>query len=254
MIFSWWRSISFLLTLLITGCTTISSSNKSNIRQPAGVQHTVKSGETLFRIALYYYETSSTSETLFAVERIKQANGLSSDVISPGQKLFVPGTSKKPPAYPLLPPAASVPPAKPPSISPPALSPEKPSFLKSQDFIWPVEGKVICRYGELGNKGIDILVKPGAAVIASQGGKISFSGQTSKYGETVIIEHPDGTYTVYGHDLQVKVTTGDVVKQGEIIARVKNGSQKIRYVHFEIRRKAETMDPLQVLPEIKENR
>ncbi len=251
------RVTGLTLLLLLTGCTSTGSSNvRQRARQVSGVQHTVKPGENLFRIALYYYETTSTSETLQAVERIKQANGLRTEILSAGQKLFIPGTHKQQPRHALLPPTSpspSVPAEKPPRPSPQP-PPEKVPLLKQENFIWPVEGKVICRYGELDNKGIDILTTPGAVVVASREGRVSFAGQTSKYGETVIIEHADSTYTVYGHDFNIKVAPGRVVKQGETIGQVKDGSQKLRYLHFEIRRGQGTVDPLQVLPEKTESR
>jgi len=246
-----YRVVCLAVSISLSSCSyTISSNVKPRQRQATGVHHTVKRGENLFRIALYYYDTTSTSETIMAVERIKQANALSSDVISPGQKLFIPGTTKKPPQNPLLPPETISSPAlekpKTPATTP---GPQTPVIIKSESYLWPVEGKIICRYGELGNKGLDILTKPAAPVVASRSGTVSFAGQTSRYGETIIIQHPDGIYTVYGHDLHLKVEKGKSVRQGEVIAQVKNSTQKIRYVHFEIRKGTETIDPLQVLPE-----
>ncbi|EPD53197.1 LysM peptidoglycan-binding domain-containing protein [Paenisporosarcina sp. FSL H8-0542] len=46
--------------------------------------HVVKPGETLYRIAMNYYNSPD------AVEKIKSANGLSSDSISTGQTLILP--------------------------------------------------------------------------------------------------------------------------------------------------------------------
>lgn len=53
--------------------------------QTAGANtHVVQPGETLYRIAMNYYNTPD------AVERIKAANGLTSNSISEGQKLVLP--------------------------------------------------------------------------------------------------------------------------------------------------------------------
>lgn len=49
--------------------------------KPTSVSHTVKSGDTLYGLALRYKST---------VAKIKSANGLSSDLIRPGQKLRIP--------------------------------------------------------------------------------------------------------------------------------------------------------------------
>lgn len=59
--------------------------NQNNGNQQAGGKtHTVAPGETLYRISVNYYQTGD------GVEKIKQANGLSSNSISVGQKLVIP--------------------------------------------------------------------------------------------------------------------------------------------------------------------
>ena len=50
----------------------------------SGKTHVVQPGETLYRIAMNYYNSPD------AVEKIKSANGLSSDSISTGQTLILP--------------------------------------------------------------------------------------------------------------------------------------------------------------------
>ena len=57
------------------------SSSSSSSSGSIKATHTVKSGETLFSIARHYGSTP---------DKIKKANGLSSDVIRVGQKLTIP--------------------------------------------------------------------------------------------------------------------------------------------------------------------
>lgn len=52
--------------------------------QAGGKTHTVGPGETLYRISVNYYQTGD------GVDKIKSANGLSSNSISEGQKLVIP--------------------------------------------------------------------------------------------------------------------------------------------------------------------
>ncbi len=52
--------------------------------QPSEKTHIVQPNETLYRIAMNYYNSAD------AVEKIKEANGLTSDTISSGQKLILP--------------------------------------------------------------------------------------------------------------------------------------------------------------------
>lgn len=71
------------------------------------------------------------------------------------------------------------------------------------------------------------------------------------YGNYVIIQHDDGNYTLYGHLAQnsIKVTAGDVVDQGQVIAKLGNsGSSTGPHLHFEVREDGNTgthrVDPL----------
>ena len=262
----------FLMILLISGCSITVGTHSS--RRPAkqtreqvrrqektGATHIVKPGENLYRISVYYYDSPSTEEAKKGVERIRNANRLESEQLSVGQKILVPGTKKKQPDRPLLPPGSGDPTTsrtasgrQPPSGELPAPerppAGETPSIVKDTMFVWPVIGKIICRYGELGNQGMDILARPEADVVASRDGEVSFSGTTAKYGETLIIQHDNNYLTVYGHDFMPSVKKGGKVKKGEAIGKMKSGTQKQRYLHFELRLGAEPRNPMTYLPPI----
>lgn len=240
--------IFLLVLLIISGCTlTVGTKYPAKQKQKIaekkttiyeqGVWHTVKKGENLYRISLYYEVPR---------EEIKKANKMDSDSIVVGQRLLIPGTKKKPPLVALTPDYTPVVEEK---KLPEDMPEKKPDvkIVKEKDFLWPVEGKIICNYGELGNRGIDILTKPSAEVKAAKDGKVAYVGSTTKYGETVIIEHLDEIFTVYGHDMIVKVKQGQNVKAGTVIAEMKNSSQARRYLHFEIRKRNKPLNPLEYL-------
>lgn len=250
--------ILLLLLLLISGCSaTIETTTTKSKEQQKNTYHYVRQGETLFRISKYYYEGESTSEILKGVEKIKKANDMQTDYIYPGKRLLIPSTSKKQPDYPLLPPPNITPTPPPPKQAPPAtetkISEQPPPaeyrpILTDRVFIWPVQGKIICNFGELDNQGIDILVEPGTEVLAADDGKIVYAGMTSKYQETIIIEHSSSAYTVYSHDIDLLVQTGDYVRKGTPIAKVKSGTHRTRYLHFEIRLNSVPVNPALYLP------
>ncbi|MCM8762115.1 MAG: peptidoglycan DD-metalloendopeptidase family protein [Candidatus Omnitrophica bacterium] len=247
----------FLLLLLISGCSaTIDTVKQKEIIK--NTYHYVRQGENLFRISMYYYESKSTKEILEGVEKIKNANNIKTNSISVGQRLLIPHTVKKQPNYPLLPPSditttikSSTTPVSP-TTETKIEQPETPEYrpiLIDRVFIWPVSGKIICNFGELDNQGIDILVEPGIDVLSADDGKIVFAGMTSKYQETIIIEHSQTVYTVYSHDLDILVQRGDYVRKGTPIAKVKSGTHRTRYIHFEIRINNVAVNPVVYLPQ-----
>ena len=67
------------------------------------------------------------------------------------------------------------------------------------------------------------------------------------YGNYVMIEHEDGTITLYAHlyENSIKVKAGDTVKQGQVIAKMgSSGNSTGTHLHFEIRVNGSTVDPL----------
>lgn len=232
--------IGFLL-FLVCGCgiTVATKPEKENF-----TYHIVRKGENLFRISKYYYEEETVEKIKEGVEKIKKANDLKDENIYEGQRLLIPDTKKNQPSYALLPPSDVK------SVSPTSdnLKIDKPSIVKDALFIWPVEGKIICNFGELGNNGIDLMVEPGSYVLSSNDGEVVHVGKTKKYDETIILKHSQNLYTVYAHDLEPKVKNGDKVKKGDILGVVKSGSQKKRYIHFEIIMDKVYVNPLEYLP------
>jgi len=259
-------NLEFALLALIISCCTITVGTRSpeTAETAASAVHVVRRGENLFRIASYYYRAATDEEANRGVERIRAANALSGSALSIGQRLTIPGSSRPQPLFALTPPPPDGadtrtqttidrrPPVPPRTETAPVQPPRDPTpITRTGMFDWLVVGRIICAYGELGNKGIDILTPAGRSVAAAREGRVTFTGRTTKYGETVVIEHDNGYFTVYGHDISVKVRKDQAVRRGEPIAEVPGGSQKLRYLHFEIRRGSAPQDPTLFLPEIK---
>ena len=97
--------------------------------------------------------------------------------------------------------------------------------------------------------GIDIAAPAGTPIGAAAAGKVIFAGLNHGYGNMVIIEHPDGTLTRYGHAEKLLVKEGDEVASGEVIALVgSTGHSTGPHLHFEVKKNGEFVNPLTVLP------
>ncbi|MEN8905020.1 MAG: peptidoglycan DD-metalloendopeptidase family protein [Clostridiales bacterium] len=98
--------------------------------------------------------------------------------------------------------------------------------------------------------GVDISGNYDASIIAVNNGKVIFSGWKSGYGNTVLISHGGNIVTLYGHCSKLIVNCDQVVKAGDIIAKVgSTGASTGNHLHFEVRDNGSPSDPLKyILP------
>ncbi len=130
--------------------------------------------------------------------------------------------------------------------------------FKKGRLIWPVIGRISSYYGNRihpiystnqFHNGLDIAVSKGTPVRAAAAGFIITSGNLNGYGQTIIIDHGDGYTTLYGHNDTLLVKVGASVLAGQIIALSGNTGQSTGpHLHFEVREKNQTVDPILFLP------
>jgi murein DD-endopeptidase MepM/ murein hydrolase activator NlpD len=124
-------------------------------------------------------------------------------------------------------------------------------------FAWPVHGRISSRYGmrihpvyrrRMMHTGLDIAAPHGTSVRAALGGRVTFVGWKGGLGKTVIIEHPNGYETTYGHCSKILVNRGETVDKGEAVARVgTTGISTGPHLHFEVRKGGKRQNPESVL-------
>jgi murein DD-endopeptidase MepM/ murein hydrolase activator NlpD len=94
------------------------------------------------------------------------------------------------------------------------------------------------------HKGLDLSAPSGTPIYATADGVVSFSGRYPlresvswwRFGNVVVINHSDRFITIYGHCDTVKVSVGQKIKQGEIIATVgSTGWSTNSHLHYEVR-------------------
>lgn len=115
----------------------------------------------------------------------------------------------------------------------------KPPKKAIGSFIFPAPGRISDTFGARGgeHEGIDIANSAGTPVVASDGGRVAYAGWSSGgYGNLVVIDHQNGYSTYYGHNSSVEVTEGQMVAQGEEIAKMgSTGRSTGNHCHFEVR-------------------
>ncbi len=122
----------------------------------------------------------------------------------------------------------------------------------SLHFIWPIKGEVVDSFGEninhVCNKGINIRVKTGGAVVASESGRVIYANRIKGWGKTLILQHSNDFYSVYANLDDIFAQEGFVIKKGETIGRVASlGKKGETILHFEIRKKYYAQNPLSYL-------
>ncbi|UQY79922.1 peptidoglycan DD-metalloendopeptidase family protein [Candidatus Hepatincola sp. Av] len=128
-----------------------------------------------------------------------------------------------------------------------------PSNILKDGFAWPAVGRLVMPYGlqEKGvfNEGINLSLKKGTPVKATQDGIITYTGNAVKnFGNIVIVQHDHNWLSVYANLSKTLVKKGDTVKKGAIIARSgDSGNAKSPQLHFELRYNIKPMDPLNYL-------
>jgi len=123
--------------------------------------------------------------------------------------------------------------------------------------MWPVEGKVVRKYGKQThpkygtvtfNNGIDIAAARGTPIVAVAPGIVEYVDWIDAYGKCIIINHGGGYYTLYAHVSATFVRQDQSVGIGDVIAEVGDtGSLDGYECHFEIRQSKQAMDPLKWL-------
>ncbi len=115
----------------------------------------------------------------------------------------------------------------------------------------PVQGKVISHFKERWQNGIEIKAPMGAEVRAVLPGKVLYADWFKGFGNLVVIDHGDHTFTVSGYCSELLKKAGDFVSEGETIALVGSvGSLKGPCLYFEIRHQGKPQDPLQWISQL----
>lgn len=111
----------------------------------------------------------------------------------------------------------------------------------------PVKGRITSRYGMRNGKlhnGTDIAVAVGTPVKSPWRGTVSETYTNSAGGKQIIINHPNGYRTGYAHLSEYRVSSGQKVRRGQVIALSGNtGTITGPHLHFTLRKNGQLVDP-----------
>lgn len=126
---------------------------------------------------------------------------------------------------------------------------EFPSQIKS--WLWPTKNGIARGFSatEQGNKGLDFSGTLGSPILVTAAGKVVYTGDALRgYGKLVIVKHSDSFLSAYAHNDRILVKEQQWVRAGQKIATMgKSGSDRVK-LHFEVRHKGKSVDPLRYLP------
>lgn len=122
---------------------------------------------------------------------------------------------------------------------------------------WPLDepgyitrGQVKAGGRDEAHPGIDIAVAVGNLVRASGGATVRQAGEDPEYGFFVLLDHPDDYQSMYGHLSRIIVTPQTTVVAGQVIGLSGNsGRSTAPHLHFEIRQRGLSLDPLTMVKE-----
>jgi murein DD-endopeptidase MepM/ murein hydrolase activator NlpD len=97
--------------------------------------------------------------------------------------------------------------------------------------------------------GVDLAAPEQSPIRAIAGGQVIYADPYAGYGNLVVVRHDDGMTSHYGHCRTIKVSIGQRVKPGQMIATVgSTGISTGPHLHFEIRVDGQPRDPELFLP------
>ncbi|MFL6593423.1 MAG: murein hydrolase activator EnvC family protein [Luteimonas sp.] len=115
---------------------------------------------------------------------------------------------------------------------------------------WPVSGALLAGFGGTlpdggASQGVLIAAPTGTTVRAVADGRVVFSDWMNGYGLILIVDHRNGTMSLYAHNEALLRDTGDNVKRGDPVASVGNsGAPGAPALYFELRRDGRPTDPI----------
>ncbi len=221
------------------------------------IRHKVSRGETAFTISRLYN---------VSIRSLADWNGLDSNyAIREGQYLLIPlprdqiipevemgkpGENSKTPSPPssseALPEPISTAKSKETSGKTKASEPtENIEAIDAGQFSYPVNGKIIRDYVKNKTDGIDISAPVGTPIVAAEKGIVAAITADTQEVPIIVLKHDGNLLTVYAGVGDIAVKEKDKISRSQLLGKIQPGNPP--FVHFEVRRGFESLDPMEFL-------
>jgi len=242
----------------VQGSIPLSKRLKSSLK---GREYIVKKGETLYSIAW---------RANVDINSLATFNNLASPYrIFPGQKLFLVKNSAQASNY--IARVEKQQNKKPKRVKKPVASNKKQAYGKNargqkthnkpsangttfsqkiRNWVWPAKGKIIEGFStaKQGNKGINIAGTRGDSVKSTANGIVVYAGDALRgYGQLIIVKHNDDYLSAYAHNDSILVKEQQLVKAGQVIAKMGDTDAESVMLHFEVRFRGKSVNPMKYL-------
>ena len=239
-----WRALLLTVLMFSAGCAELTRWDPYPPQPQVGSRpdtYLVQRGDSLFQIAFRYR---------LDWREVARWNGITDpNRIYPGQQIRLKPARGSTGAV-----ARTQPPVRQgrPAPSPrPVVPPPRSANLPAPQWRWPTQGAIVWRFGESRRNptGIGIAGRDRVEVLAAADGQVVYSGSgLIGYGQLIILKHNDSYLSAYGYNQSLRVTEGDKVRSGQVIALMGRGPGDRPLLHFEIRRDGKPIDPMSYLP------
>jgi len=128
------------------------------------------------------------------------------------------------------------------------VTPDAGTVVASGNFAWPTQGSITQNFAWY-HQAVDIANNAAPAILAADAGTVTAAGwDNSGYGVRVIIDHGNGTRTLYSHMSRTYVSPGQTVNRGDAVGQMgSTGRSTGTHLHFEIIQGGVRVNPLAVL-------
>ena len=207
----------------ISNVRTLRSGQKLRIPSTDGLVYKVQAGDSLNSLSVKYH---------VSVEEILDANDLSSESLSKGMNLFIPGAKMD---------AASL------------------KKAMGELFVYPITAawRLTSRFGPRkdpftgvasNHTGIDMACPTGTPIRSAMSGTVVYVGWSNIFGNYIIINHGNGYQSLYGHMSKTSVKKGQSVDSSTKIGLVgSTGYSTGPHLHFTVYKNGKLVDPMTLL-------